>query len=521
MPTSRRALSRPVAQTRLENVPPTTGRQAWEGLSAFWLRAMLTAGAISVMVAALAAYNRLPWSDEGWFSSAAFNLARHGFMGTTVLDPTDMHLTRIDQRTYWVMPLYLVGQALWLKLFAASFFSIRSFTVVWIPVALFAFYRFLWRVTGRLAGAALATCLLALSYILIDNAGFARPDLMCCALGLCGLATYVEWRETNLNLAMLVSNVFVAASGMTHPNGIFYLLGLAAVVVYYDRRRLSIGALTAATAPYLAFGACWGLYIAEDWRAFADQIHSNGANGRWTPTLNPIAILRNEIVERYAVAFGLATGGWALLKLPALALYVAAIAAALLDRGFRRTRGTRLLLLMVALYFVALSVFNQKLTYYLIHILPWFLALVGLYAKWLWERWHAARPVIATVLIALLALETSGVLLKSFSRSQIVAEEKAAIAFARAHAQPGDRIVGSAALIYDFDFDKRLKDDPHLGATSGKTPDIIMTEPVYQDLYDSWKTVRPEDMREISARLTSYRVGFHNSCCRVYLRAGR
>lgn len=474
-----------------------------------------------MLVASVAAYKRVPWSDEGWFSSAAYNLARHGFLGTTVIDPAGTNLTRIDQRTYWVMPLYLLGQALWLKFFPASFFSVRLFTVLWMPVALFSYYRFLWRVSAHAAASALATCLFALSFIFIDNAGFARPDLMCCALGLSGLAAYVEWRQTNLNLAMLVSNAFVAASVFTHPNGVYHCLGLVAVVLYYDRRRLNLAALGLAALPWLVFSACWAVYIAQDYRAFADQMRANGMNGRWTTTLNPFAIVWNEIAQRYAVAFGLATRGWALLKLPALAVYLAAVAGALLQPGFRRLSATRLLLLLTAVYFVALSVFNQKLTYYLIHILPWYLALTGLYAMWLLERYRTLRPILAAVLIALAGLETGGILLKSLSRSPIVAEERAAIGFARAHAGPGDRIVGSAALIYDFGFDSRLRDDARLGTVSGRTPDVIVIDPLYQDVYDSWKTVRAPQMQGIQERLATYRLAFRSGVCQVYLRADR
>ena len=83
--------------------------------------------------------------------------------------------------------------------------------------------------------------------------------------------------------------------------------------------------------------------------------------------------------------------------------------------------------------------------------------------------------------------ETGGILLKSHSRSQVVAQEQAAIDFARAHAGPQDRIVASAALIYGFGFDTRLRDDARLGTTSGKMPDIVIVDPLYRDLYDSWK----------------------------------
>lgn len=66
----------------------------------------LLPGAIVVFFVAslVAAAHRLPWSDEGWFSSASHNLAHHGFMGTTVLKDVNPKLLHIGERTYWVTP---------------------------------------------------------------------------------------------------------------------------------------------------------------------------------------------------------------------------------------------------------------------------------------------------------------------------------------------------------------------------------------------------------------------------------
>jgi 4-amino-4-deoxy-L-arabinose transferase-like glycosyltransferase len=489
---------------------------------------MATAAAlVSLLLAAVAAYNRVPWSDEGYFSSASYNLAHHGFMGTTVLDPTDMHLTRIDSRTYWVMPLYLVGQALWLKVFPATLFAARSFTMLWVPVTLFSFYRFLWRVTSNARASALAVCLLALSFIFIDNADFARPDQMCCALGLSGLAAYVEWREKHLYRALFISNVLIAASGLTHPNGVFHLLGLVLLVLLYDRRRLNFSALGMAILPYVVLGAAWACYILQDYPAFVDQMLGNGTNGRMAATLNPLAIVRDEIRVRYMVAFGLETGGWALVKVLALLAYLGAVAGALFQPGFRKLRSTRLMLSILAVYFVALTVFNQKLTIYLIHILPWYIALTALYVEWLWERFRRLRVALEFAMIGLICVETGGILLKARAQSQTIPQEQAAIDFARAHARSRDRIVGSAALIYGFRFDTRLRDDLRLGTTSGRTPDIIIIDPLYRDLYRSsaldadrpvWKVVSGREMSEITKRLAAYRLAFKNDACQVYLR---
>src|SRR5277367_3201483 len=150
----------------------------------FWRYLPALAGLVSIALAAVAARNRTPWSDEGQFSSASYNLAKHGFFGTTVIELSGTGLTRMDQHTYWIMPLFPVGEALWYRVFPADVFWTRAFSISWIPVALTAFFLFLDKLTGDRRVSTLAVSLLAVSFIFIDNAAFARPDLMCCALSL-------------------------------------------------------------------------------------------------------------------------------------------------------------------------------------------------------------------------------------------------------------------------------------------------------------------------------------------------
>ncbi len=91
---------------------------------------------LSVSVACYAALHKQPWPEEGWFASPSLNLAENGFMGTTLLDPNGhgLELTRIDQRTYWVLPGFLVAKALWYELAPATLFGARLFSVLWMPV---------------------------------------------------------------------------------------------------------------------------------------------------------------------------------------------------------------------------------------------------------------------------------------------------------------------------------------------------------------------------------------------------
>jgi hypothetical protein len=480
-----------------------------------WRAAIVCAALFSILLSCIAAWHRTPWSDEGWFSSPAYNLARHGVFGTTVMESKGTRLIRIEQRTYWVMPLFLLGEATWYFIFPPTVFWTRMFSILWVPIALAAYYFLLKRLISGVT-AALAVILLALSFLFIDNAAFGRPDLMCCALGLCALASYVSLRERSLTWSLVASNAFIAASLFTHPNGIFHLAGLGVLILLLDRRRLTIRAVLAAWIPYMLCLCAWALYIRADVQAFKDQMMANGTNGRWTKTWNPVSIIWNEIHQRYLVAFGLVTGGVALLKTFALLAYAGGVLGACMTPALRKQPGIRNILLLLGVYFVAMSVFNQKLSYYLIHILPLYIAVLAAWIAWCWSRWPRMRPVIGALVLGLMAVETGGVLLKSVQRSYIT-QQGPAIAFVRSHAGPTARIVGTAALIYGMRFDDRLRDDIYLGLKSGVVPDVIVIEPIYKETYRGWEEIRPAEMRAIKRRLSQYRHAYSRDNYDVYL----
>ncbi|HLH44195.1 MAG TPA: hypothetical protein VKV74_14500 [Bryobacteraceae bacterium] len=481
----------------------------------FWRSSPLLAAVISLLVAAAAAYNRPPWSDEGWFSSASYNLARNGAFATTIVEPASTGLTRIDQHTYWVMPLYLLCQALWYRIFPASLFSTRAFNMALIPLAIWGFYIYLSRLKLGARPPKLAACLLALSFIFIDNAAFARPDFLCLVLGIWSFASYLLLREGSAAKALFIANTLAAASVFTHPNGILHFFGLWMLALWYDGRRFSKRDVAVALAPYVLFTGLWLRYVLEDFPAFQDQMLANGIHdGRWTSTLNPLLIVWNETV-RYLVAFGLITRGVALTKSLALLAYLASVIGCLGDKSLRNSRSIRFLLGLLAVYFVIMSVFNQKLTYYLIHIVPVYIALLAVWCVHLWEVHPRARWLVRLGLVLLVSVETGGILLKSYVRSYL-SSERGMIQYLRANSVPSDRIVGSAAMIYATGFDPRLRDDLYLGIKSGRAPDIIVINSIYRDVYAGWSKQRPEDMREIYARLSAYRLAYQNGEYDVY-----
>lgn len=471
---------------------------------------------VYLALAMLSAWHRLAWSDEGWYADPAYNLAKHGRMSTTVFDPATTSLTRIDQHTYWIFPLSVLAPAAWLTLLPATLFWTRLLTIVWGLIAVGAFYRILAALTRDVWIATLGTSLLALDYNFIDNAGFARPDMMCLALGLCGIAFYLDVRERSLPVAMFLANGCIAASGLTHPNGIFHLAGLATLFVALDRKRLNAKILLAAICPYLIALALWVPYILQDVPAFRDQMSVNGSDARWTRTLNPFRILWNEWRERYAILFGFKTGGAARIKAVNLISYLAGIATLLGVPELRKRTSSRLLLALLGVYFIALSLFNQKLTYYFIHILPWIIAALTVAAAWWWNRWPRLRPALALWLAVLILVQCAGITLRAFKRSAR-SDEANAIAFLHSRAPNAQLIIGSAALLFGLKFDTRLVDDLSLDVHSPRVPDAIVIGSIYRDVYDGWNVIKPDEMRLINERLSHYILEYHNSEYQVYL----
>jgi hypothetical protein len=335
---------------------------------------------------------------------------------------------------------------------------------------------------------------------------------------LAALALYVTFRQRSLNTALLLSNAAIAASMFTHPNGIFHFLGLATVVLWLDARKLNVKALLAGALPYFVAAGLWYLYIAQDPQAFRDQMIANGTNGRWTNTLNPLLIVRNEVVGRYLVVFGVAAGGASLAKSYALLMYVLAIIGVLSIRPLRTQPAVRLVLLLLVVYFGAMSIFNQKLGYYFVHILPWYAALVAICGTWLWERQRRLRPLLGLAAALLVLIDCAGIVMRARQKSYIAAQTAVADSI-RVNTKPSDRIAGTAGLLYILNFDDRLREDKYLGVRGGEQPDVVVVDPdIWGPRYREIERDSPEEWERIHAILASYRLAFDQSGYQIYLR---
>ena len=119
-----------------ENLPPSTdptghqrGPRGASSSSLLPTLLLVIAASFYLIATYKIATSKEPFVDEGWIASPGYNLAFHGFMGTSVLDPHGswLHgeLKGIRQYTYWIMPLDILAQAAWYRLFGFGIVQVR------------------------------------------------------------------------------------------------------------------------------------------------------------------------------------------------------------------------------------------------------------------------------------------------------------------------------------------------------------------------------------------------------------
>jgi len=470
-----------------------------------------------------------PIPDEAWFASPAVNLVKHGHMGTSVIDPMSTGLTQIDRYTYWVMPLHLLAQALWYKVAGISLQSVRTLSLLWGFLGLWAWFVIVRHLSSNRHVALLAVILIALDLVFISQSASGRMDIMCAALGFAGIATYLSLRERNLTTALLTSHVFAAASVFTHPNGIFASASLAFLALYFDRKRLQWKHLIFA-APYVLAAGLWGLYILQAPATFVSQLTANVAglgnqnagwmrSGRFAGLLAPWASIKAELTQRYLPVYGFApdatTGGR--LKMLVPALFLTGIVGCLLSTRLRRHRGAKVLLLMALLYFAGETFLNFKLHFYLVHVTPFYCAIL---AWWLHESFHTRtlpRPLLLALLAAFLSIQVATSLSVAFKR-QYQTIDRPAIEYLMEHAKPPALIIGATQFAFDLGLEGNILTDDSLGYFSGRKADFILLS-AGENWLAKYENTHPEAYEYVVAVLANeYRRVYVGPCCEIFAR---
>ncbi len=486
---------------------------------------LVLASTLFVSLAVYSSFTKRPWSDEGHLASASYNLATRGSFGTLMMpEPNSVGFQGISRHTYWIMPLTMVSQAGWYKIFGFSLFSQRLMSVAYGLLAVLCCYWILLRLSQNRAAAGVAAFIVATDYHVINQASMGRPDMMCAALGLAAWSCYLLLRERRLIVALLASHSLVTLSGLCHPNGVLYLAGLLVFMIRFDRGRLGLRHIALSAVPYLAGGAAYGIYILQAPADFAAQFFYNANLGRraegWR---SPLTALYREIVERYAQGYGLrghepGHAGPIFLKSLALAEYVAGLLLALTVPAVRRLTGVRELLVLFGVVSLVLTfVDGLKYTLYLVHTVPLLAMLLASVLVWMWGRNAIWRWVVAFALAVLLGVQGGGTLLRSWQNTYRNRYAPAA-QFLKASCSDAPLIMGSIQFYFDILDTNRLLDDPNLGFYTHREAGCIVVDDIYDRNFSEIAVAQPQVGEHIRRVLASYRLVYEQAGIRVFRR---
>jgi len=475
-----------------------------------------------VVLATATTRTRLVAPNEGWFADPAWHLATKGFFGTTILDSSGTWLEGIDRHTYWIMPLHPLALAAVYRVFGFSLLTTRALSVAWGLVALSALF-FLIRSHTSQGLALVATLFVATDFHFLVAASVGRMDMMCAALGFSGIAAYVLLRERSFPAAILLSHTLAAAACLTHPCGILSVSALVLLAIRLDRSRLSWRLAAFACLPYAASLAGYGAYALQDWPSFVRQLSGNvsglageaSGSTRFSGLAHPWVALRAEILDRYMSTF--VGGSWTDAYRPQLLilmLYWGGVIVAVLDSKIRRQKLARLLLPLVALFWVILWLFEGlKLRPYMVHTLPLFAALGAL---WIWN-WTEGRTVLRIAVVAfILCIQARGIGY-GFWKNQYRNEYLPAATYMKQHGHADSLIMASGVFAFEFGFDGRVVDDVRLGYFSGRRPEFFVRDIWYGDWLNKSETRDPAVYRHVRDALAEhYHEVFHNPGFTIY-----
>lgn len=227
------------------------------------------------------------WIDEGWFINPAFNLAFHGFFGTTMMP--DFY--NIAHFTYWQMPLYMVLVAISFKLFGFGIVQARMVSV-FLGFFTILFTYLLGKELFTKKVGLLATSLLIVNPLFFRVAREVRMDIAVACFTLIALYFLVMALKRSKHKYYFCSGLFAILSFLSHPNGIFCIISI--ILIYcscrIDFKNLKIHfnlkeVVCLITGPLIA-SIPYLYYISLDFQAFKNQYEVNILSSGNNPLIN-------------------------------------------------------------------------------------------------------------------------------------------------------------------------------------------------------------------------------------------
>jgi len=478
--------------------------------------------ALSVFCILTIAYGRTlsPTNDEGVFSDPAVSLATEGRLSSSMMDEIGRDFQGVTRHIYYMPPLHFVLLAGWYKVWGVSLWATRLLSAAFGLGLISAWLMVFRPIYGR--SCVYFPLALALDGNFIIPSARGRMDMECACLGLAAIALYLTFRERRFVLAMLGATSLIVASGLAHPNGIFYLVDLLLITVWLDRQRWSWKVGGIALLPFVIGGVAWGAYILQDPADFVRQFTANAHTmNRLSGIRSPLESVYREVSIRYASTFGfqsLRDHPLQTIKGIALFAYLVSIVSWIASRRFRKAAPIGPFLMVAGVNALMLALGDgQKRPYYMIHIIPPLDAAVVAWALWAMADTH--KKVTVALLLSGCAFVQIGLHISRIRRDAYHREYMSAVGSLRQHLDSRTKLV-FAPPEYGFElgFGPIIQNDSTFGYYSGKVADVIVTDQFHDGDLSEIRDAATPIVRHIEDVLKKrYDLSYNESWAQIFL----
>jgi hypothetical protein len=322
----------------------------------------------------------------------------------------------------------------------------------------------------------------------------------------------------------LASSSLIVLSGLSHPNGVFYLIDAVVLTVWWDRKRWSWRMGMLALSPFILGATAWGVYILEDPTDFVRQFTANASMASRLEFVGaPLRAFYEEAALRFGFVYDLRSLGRdpaMLIKTLTSVVYLLPPLFWLLNREFRMGARIGPILLVGFINFLLLTILDgQRSTFYLIHVLPPMNAALAA-----WFLWATTRPRWRTIAIPILIgwtlLQISTAVYRG-SRNAYRNDYLAVVNFMRSHITGNTRVVfADQQYGFELGFGPRLVTDISLGFLSGKTADMIEFDGPYSSDSGYLKHLEKPLADHIRSTMSRYCLAYNKRSAQVFLPRG-
>lgn len=465
----------PRADSRLDSsagslAPPNPVSQ-WKSKGPFF-SAFIAVLLVYGFLAAALIRTRLPWIDEAWVANPAINLITEGKLVTTFFEPANPDENQaFSKATYWMPPGWFMIEAAHFRIFGVGLTQQRALSTLFGAVLLFSLYTIIVQIFARRRVALVAVGLTAIDFVFLEHAADGRMDTAAAACVFASYALYLAFRGKSLPGALAAANGALVVAGLIHPIAIIGVGGLAWLVLFLDRRHLRPTHALWALAPYLAGGAAWGVYIAQDPAAFVAQFFGKTP----APTFDIATAVTRELTLRYRGMFGL-DASWTIVSLPQFGVglvYGISSLAVLINAFVSRQRSWILLAGLWAAHALGLTfLISLKADYHFPIIIPLYASLAATLIAF--SSSGKSGTVFSVALAAILVVAQLRVVTKRIKIDPLKNYFTLALAQVRKLADAGQFVAASPEFAYPLGFPSNVLHDYNFGFFSGRRPDLIV-----------------------------------------------